>query len=217
MQVASLAALLGAMALGTSGCVTFSATPLEPSWTASSQISQQEIAELSVAARALDGDVTEEELVGRPAKEYGFFPLVVMFENQGESAFLLRREGLRLETADGGSFEPADLETVYEGVRWSQGRSALGVPFGILPAFVIGASVSNQNKALRDDLREKTFRDMRLYRNPSSYNCLLFFPMETEKALALDARDCWLTVEVEKQGKNDTAGEVILFRLVPEN
>ena len=58
---------------------------------------------------------------------------------------------------------------------------------------------------------------MRLYDNPKSYNCLVFFPMEAETALELKSSDCWLTLEVERQGVENQSGEVLLYRIVPGN
>ena len=198
------------------GCFTFSAQPMRPNWTASSHIQQQEISGLSAAARSLTADLEETALIGRPAKEQGYFPVVLLFENQSDSAFLLRREGIRLETSDGRTFSASPLGEVYEELRFSQAPTALGVPFLIFPAFMIHERIEKQNNAFLTDLRDKAFRDMRLFNNPRSYNCLVFFNMTPEEALQLRASDCWLSVEVERQATAALPGEVILFRLVPE-
>ncbi len=199
-----------------SGCVTFSAQPIRPNWTASSHIQQQEISGLSAAARSIATDLEETALIGRPAKANGYFPLVLLFENQSESAYLLRREGVRLETSDGRTFRAASLGSVYEELRFSQAPTALGVPLGILPAFLIYQRIDQQNGAFLSDLRGKAFRDMRLYNNPCSYNCLVFFEMTAAEALELNPSDCWVSIEIERQATHALPGEVILFRLVPE-
>ena len=105
-----------------------------------------------------------------------------MFENQADSAFLLRREGIRLETTDGRTFAPAPVGEVFENLRFSQAPTALGVPFLVFPAFMIHDRIAEQNNAFLSDFRDKAFRDMRLYNNPSSYNCLVFFPDDRRRS-----------------------------------
>lgn len=208
---------LSAIALLTlcSGCVSFDASPLAPDWTASSQIQQKQISGLSVAVRTLDQFDGESEYIGRPAKECGFYPLVLLFENHSDSAFVLRKSGIRLETADGQVFPVADLPAIYDGLRYSKGSALWGLPFGIFPAFMMGSQISDQNEKMLEDLRSKTFHDLRLFRNPKTYNSLVFFNVG-ELALQLRSADCWMNVEVEREATPEQAGEVILFRLAPE-
>ncbi|MEM7165972.1 MAG: hypothetical protein AAF581_10930 [Planctomycetota bacterium] len=208
-------ASLALVAVLATGCAHFEASPLAPHWTASSQIGQQEISGLSIAARTLDGMREENEYIGRPARDRGFLPLVLLFENTGDRAFLIRREGIKLETADGKTYPAAELSEIYDGLRFSKGAALWGVPLGLFPAFFMGSRISEQNEKLLEDLNAKTFHDLRLFRNPRSYNSLAFFDLN-ERLFELGPGDFWLSVEVEKDATPEAPGEILLFRLTTE-
>lgn len=197
------------------GCAHFEASPLAPHWTASSQIGQQEIAGLSIAAKTLDGMREENEYIGRPARERGFLPLVLLLENTADRAFLVRREGITLETSDGRIYTASEVSEIYDGLAFSKGAALWGVPLGLFPAFFMGNRISEQNEKLLEDLNAKTFHDLRLFRNPKSYNCLIFFQLG-DRLGDLAPGDFWLSVEVEKESTPEEPGEIILFRLTTE-
>lgn len=201
--------------LGSVGCVSFSARPLAPDWTASTQIERREVSGLSLAARTLDGLREEEALVGRPAREHGFHAVVLLFENHGDTVFHLRRSNIALETHDGLRFPAAALEDIYSGLRYSKGTALWGLPLGIFPAFVIGNRISEQNGRLLEDLRDKTFHDRRFHQDPAVYNALVFFDMRTGGIEKLDPAQYWICIDVETESTPDKPAEKISFRLAP--
>ena len=197
------------------GCVQFSARPLVPEWTATSQVHRQESDGLTIAAQALGKGIAETQFIGRPTRARGYFPVVLLFENEGDSAFVIRRHGVRLETNDRQVFHSASLYEVFEDLKYSKNSALWGLPLGILPALVFSERIDDQNQEFLEDLREKVFRDIRIWKNPRTYNAVVFFKMAPERANALDPTRVTVSIEVERED-GDGSTQLLQFRVVPK-
>ncbi|MGE3163464.1 MAG: hypothetical protein AB7O52_01010 [Planctomycetota bacterium] len=199
----------------TPGCLTFSAAPLAPDWTASQLAMPQGANGLTIGVRPLAELAEESALIGRPARQKGLAPFVLLIQNSGECTFNVRSAGIRLETGHGGSYRLLALAEVHDRLRFSQGAALWGLPFGILPAFFLGNRVNEQNEHLLADLQNKVFRDCTVGRERPIQNSILFFDVGPEAAARLVPFDCRVIVEIEREAFGDLPAEWLRFQLRP--
>lgn len=198
-----------------SGCITFSAAPLAPEWTASQLPIPQGVDGLAIGVRPLDGLAEENELIGRPASRRGLATFVLLLQNTGSETFEVRSAGIRLETKRGESYAPILLPEVHDRLSYSQGTALWGLPFGILPAFLLGNRVTEQNQNLLADLHGKIFRDCTVDSDQPIRNSILFFDLGPEIAARLDPSHCQVIVDVERRPSPGRPGEWLRFQLSP--
>ncbi len=199
------------------GCVRFHASPLEPSWPASRHLEHRTVAGLSVAVQEIAPGTHELEVIGRPVRAGGYLPVILYFENQGSSRFVIRRQGMHLETRDGQRFEAAPLNEVHAASRYSKSLAAWSLPLGIFPAFLISKNVDEENDDFLRDLRRKAIRDLRLSGSPDRYECLVFFRMTPERTRRTRQGDYTVVVEVVREGESAAEDETLRFTLIPED
>ena len=118
-------------------------------------------------------------MVGRRTRSQGYFPVELLFENDGSQPWLILCQRIHLVTKQGESYDVASYGEVYRASRYSKDSALWGIPLGFLPAFLISEHIDEENDAFLDDLRRKAIRDLRLWRNPSQDQGGAFFRVPT--------------------------------------
>lgn len=191
------------------GCASYISLPKDTNRLAHNRIKKQDKAGLILAAEDYSESRKCYRYFYRDLLDMGYIPIYLCVGNQSDKGyeFTIRTENITFRFEDGTQAQAVNVKDVIDDSQSSPAVAALAFPLGILPAFLIGGSISQANDELDQDYSQKAFRDSHVLKGDNLFG-FLFFKVPSGKNITT-LKDATLEVKAAQKAAQGEMAETI--------
>ena len=192
-----------------SSCASYIALPKDTTRFPHNRIKKQVKKGLIIATEDYSSARKSYRYFYRDIFDSGYIPLYICIGNKGKYEFAIRRKNITLRFEDGKAVKAADFKKVIDDSKQSHAPAILSFPLGIIPAFLIGHSITEANDKLDQDYSQKAFHDSYVLKGDNLFGFLFF---EVPQGKTRDSlKDATLEVNAIKKATSGELAETLKF------